>query len=137
LMAKIFSLGDSLKSRLKNGVTGSLNINWPIVGRVGDSEHQGFPFLIVRLGDKYLLCTSAGLAERAMCDRTWEVRPVLPPSGLASWDARVRARDPWHGEFWLDPTLEPPASAFEDAPPGVLGADILEKLLGWSPPMVC
>jgi hypothetical protein len=27
LMAKIFSLGDSLKSRLKNGVTGSLNIN--------------------------------------------------------------------------------------------------------------
>jgi hypothetical protein len=65
------------------------------------------------------------------------VWPVLPPSGVASWDARVRARDPWRGEFWLDPTPKPPASAFEDEPPGVVGADILERLLGPSPPMVC
>jgi hypothetical protein len=65
------------------------------------------------------------------------VQPVLPPSGVASWYARVRARDPWRGEFWLDTTPEPPTSAFEDAPPGVVGTDILERLLGPSPPMVC
>jgi hypothetical protein len=64
------------------------------------------------------------------------VRPVLPPSRVASWDARIRVRDPWCGEFWLDPTPEPPASAFKDAPPGVVGADILERLLGPSLPMV-
>jgi hypothetical protein len=47
------------------------------VGCAGDSERRGFSFLIVRLGDKDLLCTSAGLAERARCGRTWEVRPDL------------------------------------------------------------
>jgi hypothetical protein len=109
LMAKMFSLGDSLKSHLKIGVIDSFSFNWPVVGRAGDSECRGFPFPIVRLGDKDLFCTSAGLAERARCGRTWEVRSVLPPSGVASWDARVRARDPWRGEFWLDPALEPPA----------------------------
>jgi hypothetical protein len=81
------------------------------------------------------MCTSAGLAERAKCGRTWEVHPVLPP--LASWDASTRAKDPWCGEFWIDPTPEPPASAFEDAPRGVVGADNLERLLRLSPPMVC
>jgi hypothetical protein len=86
-MAKMFSLGDSLKSRLEIGLTGSFSFNWPIVGRAGDPERQGFPFPIILLGDKDLLCTSAGLAERARCGRTWEVRPVLPPPGVASWDA--------------------------------------------------
>jgi hypothetical protein len=136
-MAKMFSLGDSLKSHLEISVTGSFNFNWPAVGCVGDSERHGFPFLIICLGDKDLLCTSAGLGARARCDWTWEVQLVLPSSRVASWDARVRARDPWHGEFWLDPTLEPPVSSFEDVSPWVVGADILERLLGPSPPMVC
>jgi hypothetical protein len=43
-MAKMFSLGDSLKSRLEIGVTGSFSYNWPVVGRAGDSERWGFPF---------------------------------------------------------------------------------------------
>jgi hypothetical protein len=83
----MFSLGDSLKSRLEIGVTNSFSFNLPIVGRASDSERRGFPFPIVLLGDKDLLCTSVGLAERASCGRTWEVRPVLPPLGVASWDA--------------------------------------------------
>jgi hypothetical protein len=84
LMAKMSSLGDSLKSHLEISITGSFILNWPIVGCVGDSKCRGFPFPIVRLGDKDLLCTSAGLAEQARCGRTWEVRPVLPPFGVAS-----------------------------------------------------
>jgi hypothetical protein len=70
LMAKVFSLGDSLKSHLETGITDSFNFNWPVVGHAGDSEHQCFSFPIVLLGDKDLLCTSAGLAERARCGRT-------------------------------------------------------------------
>jgi hypothetical protein len=85
LMEKMFSLGDSLKSHLEIGVTGCFCFNWPIVGRAGDSERRGFPFPIILLGDKDLLWMSAGLTERASCSRTWEVRPVLPPPGVASW----------------------------------------------------
>jgi hypothetical protein len=84
LMAKMFSLRDSLKSHLEIGVTVSFSFNWHVVWRGGDSERRGFPFLIIRLGDKDLLCTSAGLAERARCGRTREVRLVLPPFGVAS-----------------------------------------------------
>jgi hypothetical protein len=58
LMAKMFSLGHSLKSRLEIGITGSFSFNWPVVGRVNDSERRGFPFPIVLLGDM-----SARLAE--------------------------------------------------------------------------
>jgi hypothetical protein len=64
-----------------------------MVGRAGDSERQGFSFLIVLLGDKDLLCRLARLAERARCDRTWEVRPVLPPPvhvGQAGQTGQVR-----------------------------------------------
>jgi hypothetical protein len=86
-MAKMFSLGDLLKNLLEIGVTGSFSFNWPIVGRAGDSKCRGFPFPIVLLGDKDLLCTLAGMAERARCSWTWEVRPVLPTPGVVSWDA--------------------------------------------------
>jgi hypothetical protein len=93
-MVKMFSLGDSLKSLQEISVSGSFSFNWPIVGHAGDSECRGFPFLVVLLGDRDLLCTSAGLAEWSRCGRTWEVRLVLPPLGVASWGAWVRARDP-------------------------------------------
>jgi hypothetical protein len=83
-MAKMFSLGDSLKSLIGIGVSGSFNFNWLVVGRAGDSERWGFPFPIVLLGDKDLLCTSAGLAERARCGQTWEVRSSYPLLGCLS-----------------------------------------------------
>jgi hypothetical protein len=66
-MVKMFSLGDSLKSHREIGVFGSFSLSWPIVGHAGDSERRGFPFLIVLLADKDLLCWSAGLPERAWC----------------------------------------------------------------------
>jgi hypothetical protein len=50
-MAKMFSLGDSLKSRIDIGVSGSFSFNWPVVARAGYSKHQDFPFSIVLLGD--------------------------------------------------------------------------------------
>jgi hypothetical protein len=83
-MVKMFSPSDSLKSLLEIGVFGSFSFNCPIVGRAGDAERWGFPFLIVLLGDKDLPCTSVGLAERARCGQIWEVWPVLPPPGFAS-----------------------------------------------------
>jgi hypothetical protein len=77
-MAKMFSLGDSLKSLLEIDITDSFSFNWPVMGRAGYSEHQRFPFL----GDKDLLCTSVGLAEQARYGRIWEVQLVLPLLGL-------------------------------------------------------
>jgi hypothetical protein len=77
-MAKMFSLDDSWKRLVESGVSGFFSFNWPVVGRAGDYERQGFPFPIVLLGDYDLLCTSARLAERARCGRSY---PLLgwPP----------------------------------------------------------
>jgi hypothetical protein len=86
-MAKMFSLGNSLKSRLKIGFTGSFSFNWAVVGRASDFECQGFPFPIILLGDRDLLCTLVGLAERGQVRPDLEVRPVLPPPRVVSWDA--------------------------------------------------
>jgi hypothetical protein len=69
-MVKIFYLGDSLKSFLEIGLSGSFSFIWPVVGRAGDYERQSFPFSIILMGDKDLLCTSAGLYERARCGRS-------------------------------------------------------------------
>jgi hypothetical protein len=95
LMAKIVSLGDSLKSRLEIGLTGSFSFNWPIVRRAGDSECPGFPFPMVLLGDKDLLCTSAGLAECARCGQTLGVRPCKIPNFLRKPESLYQRGSPW------------------------------------------
>jgi hypothetical protein len=54
----------------------------PVILNVGVSLSDRSPG-----GDKNVLCMLVGLEEWARCGRTWEVRLVLPPPRVASWDA--------------------------------------------------
>jgi hypothetical protein len=85
-MAKMFSLADSLKSLLEISVSGCFSFNCPVVGRAGDAECG------VSLSDRSL-GGQGPPAHVGRASRTGQLRPdlgvwpVLPPPGVASWDA--------------------------------------------------